>query len=64
MSKLEENVAHLQRTVDDLSEVIARQADEIDLLTRRVAMLMQREAQRQTEGEGGIVMGDERPPHY
>jgi len=64
MEKLEERIAHLTRTVDDLSDVIARQDREIALLTRRVAMLMEREAQRETEGSGGVVLGDERPPHY
>ncbi|NNF71560.1 MAG: SlyX protein, partial [Rhodobacteraceae bacterium] len=36
---LEERIAHLTRTVEDLSEVIARQDQEISLLTRRVALL-------------------------
>ena len=64
MSKTEETLAHLLRTVDELSDVIAEQRREIDVLTRRVAMLMQREAEREAEGSGGIVLGDERPPHY
>jgi len=25
---------------------------------------MQREASREAEGTGGVVLGDERPPHY
>ncbi|MCP4819117.1 MAG: SlyX family protein [Shimia sp.] len=64
MEKLEEQIAHLTRTVEDLSDVIARQDTEIALLTRRVQMLMEREAGRQQDGGGGVVMGDERPPHY
>lgn len=64
MDKLEEQIAHLTRTVDDLSDVIARQSRQIDVLERRVAMLMQREAERQSEGSGGVVFTDERPPHY
>ncbi len=64
MEKLEEQIAHLTRAVDDLSDVIARQSRQIDVLEHRVAMLMQREADRQSEGGGGIVLGDERPPHY
>ncbi len=64
MSDLEEKLAHLIRTVDDLSDVVAAQQTEIDRLTRRVAMLMEREANREAEGSGGIVLGDERPPHY
>ncbi len=52
------------RAVDDLSEVVARQSREIDVLTRRVAMLLEREAAREADGGGGAVLGDERPPHY
>ncbi|WP_375230289.1 SlyX family protein [Roseobacter sp. S98] len=62
--KLEEQIAHLTRTVDDLSDVIARQESEIATLTRRVHMLMQREGERDAQGSGGVVLGDERPPHY
>ena len=64
MEKLEEHIAHLTRTVDELSDVVARQETEIATLTRRVEMLMRREAERESDGSGGVVMGDERPPHY
>lgn len=62
--QLEERIAHLLRTVDDLSDTVARQDSDIALLTRRVATLMEREAMREAEGTGGVVLGDERPPHY
>ena len=64
MEELEAQIAHLTRAVDDLSEVIARQDTEIAILTRRVQMLMEREATRDSGDTGGIVLGDERPPHY
>lgn len=64
MKHIEEKIAHLTRTVDDLSDVVARQENEIATLTRRVAMLMEREAEREAQGTGGVVLGDERPPHY
>ncbi len=64
MQHIEERLAHLIRSVEDLSDVVARQQGEIDQLTRRVEMLMQREAGRDAEGTGGVVLGDERPPHY
>ncbi|CUH50996.1 SlyX family protein [Shimia marina] len=64
MEQLEEQIAHLTRTVEELSDVVARQDSEIALLTRRVQMLMEREASRESDGGGGVVMGDERPPHY
>jgi SlyX protein len=64
MEHLEEQMAHLLRAVDDLSDIVARQQDEIDHLNRRVEMLMRREGEREASGSGGIVVGDERPPHY
>lgn len=64
MQEIEEKLAHLIRTVDDLSDVVARQGREIDRLTARVEMLMQREAEREAQGSGGVILGDERPPHY
>ena len=64
MQPLEEQIAHLTRTVDELNEIVTRQQSDIDVLKRRVQMLMEREAAREAEGSGGVVMGDERPPHY
>jgi SlyX protein len=63
-TELEERIAHLQRTVDELSEVMARQDATLQRLGRQVGILMQREAAREAEGTGGVVLGDERPPHY
>jgi SlyX protein len=63
MHKLEEQIAHLTRTVDDLSDIVARQEREIAVLTRRVQMLMEREGSRDAQG-GAVFTGDERPPHY
>jgi SlyX protein len=60
---LEEKVAHLMRTVDDLSDIVAAQATEIDRLTRLVRMLVEREAEREAMvGEGPAA--NVRPPHW
>lgn len=64
MQDMEERLAHLARTVEELSDVVARQQSEIDRLTHRVQMLLEREASREAEGGGGVILGDERPPHY
>ncbi len=64
LARLEEHLAHLERAADDLSDTVARQEREIEALTRRVELLLQREAQRQEDGGGAVVLGDERPPHY
>ena len=64
MEHLEEQLAHLLRAVDDLSDIVAAQRNEIDRLGARVEMLMRREGEREAAGGGGVVVGDERPPHY
>jgi len=64
MEKIEEQLAHLLRSVDEMSDIIAHQQHEIDRLNRRVEMLMRREGERDASGGGGVVVGDERPPHY
>ncbi|MDZ4136210.1 MAG: SlyX family protein [Paracoccaceae bacterium] len=59
----EEQIAHLTRAMDELSAVVAAQADEIDRLVRRVAMLAARDAGRDS-GDGGVFLGDQKPPHW
>lgn len=49
LTDLEERLAHMQRMMDDLSDVLHRQEKEIDWLKRRVHHLVEREAQREYE---------------
>ncbi|MCK5502459.1 MAG: SlyX family protein, partial [Tritonibacter mobilis] len=56
MQHLEEQIAYLTRTVDELNEIVTSQQSDIDLLKRRVQMLMEREAQREAEGSGGAII--------
>lgn len=63
MERLEEAVAHLARIADDLSAVVARQEGEIARLARRVGLLLEREAERESEA-GTIPLADQRPPHW
>lgn len=60
----EERLAHLIRTVEDLSDIVARQEREIAVLTRRVAMLMEREAEREVAGGEMAPLADQPPPHW
>jgi len=64
ITRLEEQIAHLTRLVEDLSDVIARQDRTIDTHQRRIEMLMQREATREADTAGSIPLGDQRPPHW
>jgi len=61
---LEEALAHLTRHVEEMSDVIARQDREIDRLTARVQMLMNREAEREADSSGSIPLADQKPPHW
>ena len=44
---LEERIAHLTRAVEELSDVVTRQDAELRRLSRRVGLLMEREATRE-----------------
>ncbi|WP_371055152.1 SlyX family protein [Rhodosalinus sp. K401] len=63
IDRLERHVAELERAQETLSEVVTRQREEIDGLSRRIALLMEREAEREAEA-GSVVLGDQRPPHW
>lgn len=64
ITQLEETVAHLTLTVDELNEVVTKQDAELARLSHLVRILTEREAEREQGNSGGVVFGDERPPHY
>lgn len=64
VTHLEEQLAHLTRVVEDLSDIIARQEGELSVLNRRMAMVMEREAQREVSEGGTAPLGNQRPPHW
>jgi SlyX protein len=64
INSLEIALAHLGRVVDDLSDVAARQADEIAVLNRRVQMLMERLADEDLASGDAAPLGDQKPPHW
>lgn len=62
--ELEERIAHLTRLAEDLSDVVAEQAGRIERIEAQLAMVMRREAEREAGDGGGIMLGDQRPPHW
>lgn len=64
IAPLEEKIAHLTRTVEDLSDIVARQGQALDLVTRRLRALIEREAGREADGGAQIPLADQRPPHW
>ena len=63
-NSIEETLAHLMNTVEELSDIVARQDGEIIRLTHMVDMLATRERERAADQGGGVIFADERPPHY
>ena len=61
---LEEQIAYLAKTVDELSDVVARQEKDLELAKRRIGMLMEREATREFDAGGTIPLADQKPPHW
>ncbi|SEW27006.1 SlyX protein [Cognatiyoonia koreensis] len=64
VTHLEEQIAHLTRVVEEMSDVVARQETALALATRRIEMLMEREAGRELEAGGSVPLADQKPPHW
>ncbi len=59
---VETHLADMIRVNDDLSLIVAKQQKELDRLGKLVQLLVQREAER--ESDGGEYVADQRPPHW
>jgi SlyX protein len=64
LNRAEEEIAHLRKAVDDLSDVVARQTREIEVINRRLGLLLQRAAETEAEAAGSIPLADQKPPHW
>jgi SlyX protein len=64
LTDLETLAAHQSRLVEDLNEIVTRQTAEIDRLTRRVTLLLQRAAEQEADQLLGNLAADQKPPHY
>lgn len=64
ITALEEQVAHLTRVSEELSDVVARQDREIAALSHRLRILVEREAERELEAGAQIPLADQKPPHW
>jgi len=64
ITELEVQLAQQMRVVDELNEVVATQAQEIAVLTRRMRMVMQRLAENDLVTGASVPLSDQKPPHY
>ena len=63
LTPFEERLAHMQRMLDDMSDVMHRQEQEIAYLTRRVHYLVEREVEREHEMMEAPA-ANVKPPHW
>lgn len=63
-TQLEEQIAHLTRALEDLSDVVAQQDREITRLRLQLEHLIEREAERSMSEGGSVVIPDQKPPHW
>ena len=62
--RLEEQLAHQEKVVQELSDVVADQARRIQRLERQLLIRMEREAEREFEAGGQVPLADQKPPHW
>ena len=60
---LEIRLAHFERMAEDMSDVMAEQANTIDTLTAQLRRLRDRMEEMRLDG-GGSPQDDKPPPHY
>jgi SlyX protein len=60
----EEHITHLTRTVEDLSDQVARQSVELDRLKARFDRLIERLSKGDQGGDSDVPLLEQRPPHW
>ncbi len=64
MDRLEEQLAHQSALMDELNQVVTTQASQIDILQRRITLLMKRAAEQESDSISGVPVQDQKPPHW
>ncbi|MBC2858171.1 SlyX family protein [Stappia sp. 28M-7] len=62
IERLEEQLAFQTRTVEELNEVVTRQADQIDALNRRLTAVVEHVEELEDAAAGNVPVT--KPPHY
>jgi len=63
LDAIEEKLAHLERAVHELSDVVARQQKDLDRALERNQRLMKKLAAMESDF-GASATAQEKPPHY
>jgi len=62
--ELEEKIAYLDHTIDELNKVVFRQMQKIDELEEMIKHLSEKMDQIKDNSESGAQITNDRPPHY
>ena len=64
LDSAEIHITHLNRTVEELSDQVARQATQIDRLNARLQSLIDRLSKHDSGAESDAPLLEQRPPHW
>jgi len=64
IDQIEEQIAHLTRATEDMSDMLRAQGDEIARLGRLLSQLSERESERSVQDGTSIPLADQKPPHW
>ena len=62
--KIEIKLTEALRLSEELSDIVAQQANRLDVAERRIQLLMERAAQDEANSASGISINDTPPPHW
>ena len=61
---LEEKIAHIQHTLDDLNMIVFRQGETIENLNNHIKELKEKMENLKSSQPSQEVINDDKPPHY
>lgn len=62
--EIEIKLTEALRLSEELSDIVAQQANRLDVAERRIQLLMERAAQDEANSASGISINDTPPPHW
>ena len=62
--ELEIKLSEATKLSEELSDVVAQQANRLDIAERRIQLLIERAAQDEANSSNGITINDNLPPHW
>jgi len=62
--EIEIKLTEALRLSEELSDIVAQQANRLDVAERRIQLLMERAAQDEANSASGISINDTTPPHW